>query len=367
MTTPPGPEIPPPHQGGFYSAGHHPQRPWPETPPPKTRGGVKWMLGAVALLAVVGVTVAVTLAVTGKDKRDAIPPGSGVSGSPTASDIASADDSGPVSVITEDPTCAAQGPILETFAAQQSQLWVERDPALGRESWSPELRADYEKVGKAMRTAADQVAQLAKITPHRAMRELYEQFIAYARAYADNIPNYTPPTDNLARVAVTAADAISYICAAVSYGSAAARAPLVENRPAPTNVAPLGNPSEPERFLTAPNPVCGEWSSVLNAFQTDTTEWLKTDPDISSSQWSIEQKQINENVIPIMKRFANQLYLLGKDSGNPTFRDIADLSVQYRLAYVAAIPTYTPADKYLANASIRLATMANVACRAAAD
>ncbi len=42
-----------------------------------------------------------------------------------------------------------------------------------------------------MRNAADQTVALAKLTPHRVMRELYQQFIAYARAYSDAIATYT--------------------------------------------------------------------------------------------------------------------------------------------------------------------------------
>ena len=42
-----------------------------------------------------------------------------------------------------------------------------------------------------MRNAADQTVNLVKMTPHRVMRELYEQFIAYARAFADAVPTYT--------------------------------------------------------------------------------------------------------------------------------------------------------------------------------
>ncbi len=57
-----------------------------------------------------------------------------------------------------------------------------------------------------MRSAADQMVALAKLTPHRVMRELYEQFIAYSRAYADRIPTYTPPDDNLALVAVSCSE-----------------------------------------------------------------------------------------------------------------------------------------------------------------
>ena len=46
----------------------------------------------------------------------------------------------------------------------------------------------YETVGKAMDNAADQTVSLVKATPHRVMRELYEQFIAYARAFDQAIP-----------------------------------------------------------------------------------------------------------------------------------------------------------------------------------
>ena len=50
-----------------------------------------------------------------------------------------------------------------------------------------------------MRNAADQTVPLAKLTPHRVMRELYEQFIAYARAYSDAIPTYTAGRQSLGR------------------------------------------------------------------------------------------------------------------------------------------------------------------------
>ena len=65
------------------------------------------------------------------------------------------------------------------------------------------MRAQYEAVGQAMRSAADQMVPLVKLTPHRVMRELYEQFIAYSRAYAERIPTYTPQDDNLALASVT--------------------------------------------------------------------------------------------------------------------------------------------------------------------
>ena len=122
---------PPPNQWGPPTGGQPqwgppaggvpqwaPQQQWGAPPPgPPPRGGKgKWIFGGIALLAVIAVTVVVTVLVVGKD--------SGKSPSPTStsappSDIASANDKGPATIITEDPTCAPSTPILETLAAQQ--------------------------------------------------------------------------------------------------------------------------------------------------------------------------------------------------------------------------------------------------------
>ena len=66
----PGPWGPPPQQPP------RPQHQWTPGPPPKKRNGWKWALGAVALLAVIGVTAAVAISVTsGNDNGDPPPAG----------------------------------------------------------------------------------------------------------------------------------------------------------------------------------------------------------------------------------------------------------------------------------------------------
>ncbi len=168
--------------------------PWAGGPPPKKRGnGWKWGLGALALLVVIGVTAAVTISVT-KDGDDGDP-------SPTGETfgLASANDKGPVNVITEDPSCAAWGTINGSLAEFTGGDGKSRDPSIPAADWTPEQRSQYEDVARAMRDAADQSVQLAKLTPHRVMRELYQQFIAYARAYSDAVPSYSP-SDNHWRV-----------------------------------------------------------------------------------------------------------------------------------------------------------------------
>jgi hypothetical protein len=340
-----------------------PQQPWSALPP-RRGNGWKWALGAVALLAVIGVTVAVTLSVAGGGSGENPPTTSPTSGNGSNPDVASANDKGPATIITEDPTCAPSRPIFETLAGQERNGWDARDPSIPASAWTPAVRAQHEAVGQAMRSAADQVVALAKLTPHRVMRELYEQFTAYSRAYAASIPSYSPPDDYLAGVSNSAMDAISRICAAISYGSASARGALVPPTAPPSEVGSISDPADPKRFLTAPNSVCAEWEEVLSQFQIDTAAWAATSPDIPASQWTPEQRAVNDAVAPVMSEFAQQLQELGIRSGNPTLQDFAVLSAQYRRAYVEALPSYAPADDHLAIAALRLTGVVQAACRA---
>jgi hypothetical protein len=178
------------------------------------------------VLAVIAVTVVITVLVVGKDSGNSPSPTPTSTAGP--SDIASANDKGPVTIIIEDPTCEPTRPIFDTRASVEHNGWDARDPSIPAAAWTPAMRSQYQAVAEAMRASADQMVPLVKLTPHRVMRELYEQVIVYSRAYADNIPTYTPQDDKLAIVSTTVSNAIGYICAAISYGSAAARGPLVQ-------------------------------------------------------------------------------------------------------------------------------------------
>ncbi|WP_396908843.1 hypothetical protein [Mycolicibacterium sp.] len=364
--------LPPPQPGGHgpYDPGFPGGQPqWQPQPAPRRRGsGWKWALGGVALVAVIGVTAGVTVSVVDNDKSDgrgnSAPTGASHASGGTTSDIASANDTGPVAIITEDPTCAAQDPILRTMANRTGDGWDKRDAAKPASEWTPEVRAQFEEAGTAMRSAADQMIPLAKLTPHRVMRELYEQFIVYARAYADSIPTYTAPDDNLALVSNATSSAISHICGAIGNGSAAARSPLVPPLSAPAQVAPVGDPADPQRFLEKPIAVCGDWSSAREQYRHDMIEWNKTDPAIPASQWTPELKALSESVATVMSGYASRLQELGERSGNPALGDFADMLAQYRRAFVVAIPTYQPADNYLAMVPTRLEALIETACDA---
>jgi hypothetical protein len=349
---------PPP--GGAPQWG--PQQPW--GPPPRGSGKGKWIIGGIALLAVIAVTVVITVLVVGKDS------GGGESPTPTngnGSDFASANDTGPVGIITEDPTCEAWGRIAREYSAQaQSVKWGDRDQTIPADAWTADQRNMYDTVGNAVNNATDQAVSLVKLTPHRVMRQLYEQLIAYGRAFANKIPTYTAQDRYLAGATDGITSALSSVCSAIDYKSAQPLAPLIPEAISPTKVSPPGDASHPQRFLTSSNPVCSDWTSELSQFDADTAGWRALDPQIPADQWTAEQKAVNDAVLPVMSAHAESLERLARQSDNAVFEDVGVLSALYQRAFVKAIPTYTVADNYLSEAATFLSSSINAACKATA-
>ena len=335
--------------------------------PPKQGSGLKWALGAVTLVAVAATALAAVLLFGGGDSGKDTPTAAPAKPVTDPSlGIASANDTGPVTVITNDPSCAAWTSINNALATGGEGLWNDRDRSVPASAWTERQRTQFLAAGQAMLNGAAQTVGLVKLTPYRVMRELYEQFIAYARAYAERIPNYTPADNNLAGTANSASSALGAICAAITDGSAAARGPLVPPPAPPSQTPPVGNPAKPQRFLTGSNPVCADWKSALDQFGEQSAEWQNIDPNIPAIWWNKEQKAINGAVAPVMNMYASKLEQLGRRSGNATFQDLAVLAAQYRRAFVLAIPTYDPPDNHLANAANYASTTILGACAAVA-
>jgi hypothetical protein len=318
-------------------------------------------LGGLAVLVTVALAVVITVLVVR-------PSGGGPTPTTTNghSDFASANDTGPVNIIAEDPTCAAWGRVGREYASQLTAVnWGDRDESIPASAWAAKQRAMYEAVGKAMSNTADQTVNLAKQTPHRVMRELYQQFNAYARAFVEKIPSYVAADNNSVVVTDALGNGLNNICGGISYGSAAPLAPLVSEPAPPSEVAPPGDPTAPTRFLTSENSVCSEWASTVSKFGDDTTAWLAIDSKIPATEWTPEQKAVNDAVMSVMSANADELERLGRQSGNPIMEDIALLAAQYRRAYVTALPTYTSPDGFLAQAASFMVKVVDWACKAA--
>lgn len=354
MTNPPppgnwGPPQPPYGQGQppYGSGPWPPQQGWGPPPQPPKNNSLKWLLIGVAVLLVIAISVGATLLFTRDGGGGTTQTANG--NPPAAGEIASANDTGPVSIITEDPTCEPWRPIIDTLAKQERQGWEGRDYSQPAVTWTATQRAMHDTVAEAMRQAADQTVALAKLTPHRVMRELYEQSIAYWRAYADSIPTYTEKDNSLAVVARNSTGALVSICAAIEHGSAAARAHLAASS---GDYPPLSSPPPssdlPPVFLKSPTgEPCSKWEGAADRFDTNIAAWQKIDPNIPAADWTAEQRAVVEAASPVMLQFADQIESIGQASGNSTFADFAGLSAQYWRAFAKSTSSFVPTDSYL--------------------
>ena len=356
-SSPPG-GFPPNRQQPGYPSGEWPQRP----PQPQKGNTLKWLLVAIVLLLVVGVTIGATLLVSRGGVTDpSTPPTSGA-----GSSIASAEDVGPVAIPTEDPTCKALSGINRTVADIEANGWSDQRQALGPYSdWTSEQRDQVKAVVTAITNASDEMATLARQTPHRVMRELYIQYIAYGKAYADAIESYQPNDNVLADVNVSIGNALLGICNAIDFGSAS-RAVAIESAASPSDVGPVTDPSGAEPFLSTTNTVCDPWVMRERAFIAETAVWEQLDPNVPGASWSPEQRAVQMDALQKFKRLADASVSAGQDSDNPVFEDLATLTALYLRAYAATGDGYVPADSWLSYSAARLNNTVARACEASA-
>lgn len=349
------PQQQPPPPGWQQGSWAHP----PGPPPPKG-GGLKWLLIAVAVLLVVAVSIGATLLFTREGGGGGSTPTSGA-----PSDIASANDTGPVSIITEEPTCSSATAINNSLATSQSNGWPDERFALGPASaWTPDQRAQVDTVAKTMRGAADQAVTLAKQTPHRVVREVYEQFIAYSRAYADSVANYLPIDNALATASVSASSALVGICNAIEDGSAS-RSLTLDPAPSPTTPTNPTDPAKPEPFIASSDGGCDGWVARLDRFNAESsTEWQQRDASIPGSQWSAERREVERTARALLSAYAEDIEAEGQKSGNPILEDFALTSALYIRAYVAIGDNYTVADGWLPYTGFRIANLVSAGCLA---
>lgn len=362
-------ESPKEPDSGEYPPGWVPG----ETKPSRgsREGNAKWTI-PLAVLAVVAVVVTGVLIFTGDGDAPATDtsarPATSSSAAPPADPtvIASAADVGPVGIITSDATCESWREVQSTMDSAQSNGWDERNPAVPGAAWTPAQRQQYEQVGAAMRTTSDKAVSLARQTPNRVMRELYEAYTAYGRAYASALADYQPAQDFLANAAIAALQSISEICAAADDGSALSRGPAVPPAAPPTAPAPPADPANPERFLPQSGPTCARWVPAEAALAAQTQAWVDLDSDVPPAQWTPGQRALLSGAGAAFSQSSATLESDGRVSGNPVFEDFATTAAQYFRAFAAAVPTYAAADRNLGMVGLRLDTLISTACQAAA-
>jgi hypothetical protein len=314
----------------------------------------------VIALLVIALVVTVTVLVVRPDSDGpSTPPTNGAD-----SEFASAKDTGPVNIITEDPTCDAWGKISRELADTVNGMgWSRRDVGVPASQWTAEQKTLYDSASRAMRTASEKAQNLVGKTPHRVMRELYQQLIAYVNAFTAVVPTYVPENNGLAVAVTNLSSGLAVICSSIAFNSAQAFAPLLPEMPKPSKMQ-SAEQGATTPFLRDGSPSCGQWESTAMRFADETSPWSAVDPNLSAEQWTPEQRASVDRATKSMSQLATDLQQLGSSSGNPSFEDFAYLASQYWRAAVLAVPEYTSNDSFLSAAGTYLTNAVMVACKA---
>ncbi|WP_029110529.1 hypothetical protein [Mycobacterium sp. URHD0025] len=365
----------PPYAGGGQPQGapqygQQPGAPWQQqqswagapSPHPNKGGKGKWILVGLALVAVIAVSVVGTVLVLRPDSGGS---GQSPNSADGASDFASANDTGPANIITEEPTCEAWVKIARDMEAAVPE-WNHQDYAVPAAEWTAQQREVFEKESSVLATSIKKVANLAKQTPHRIVRELYGQYSAYAQAVIDAIPTYASADNYIVAAYNKFAATLSRVCDAIHFRAAQESAPLIPLPGPPTDVEAMNRDISlvPERFLSGQNRVCDDWISTTERYDKDTEAWRAIDANIPATAWTLDQKAVMDAVVPVMVTYADDMERLGRQSANPVWEDFAVFAAQYRRAYVQAIPTYAPNSSYISGVSSFLSNAIYWACKA---
>ncbi len=358
---PQGPGAQPPYGP---PGGQWPQQPWGAQPPPNKGGKGKWILVGLALVAIIAVSVVGTVLALRPDSGGGNGQQSGTANG--GSEFASANDTGPANIITEEPTCEAWGKISDGLEAA-APGWNDQDYSIPATDWTPEQRTLFEKKSAALTDAIPSVTSIAKQTPHRVMRELYGQYVAYSAAVIDAIPTYSSEDNYIVAASNQLAGALNRICDAIYFRAAQQTAPLISAPAASSNGHPLSGDitSEPERFLSGHDDTCKEWLALAEQFDKDSEPWRQISAKIPATAWTPDQKAVMDAVGPVMTAYSDEMEKLGRQSKNMVWEDFATLAAQYMRAYVRGIPTYTVNIGYLSSSSTLISNSIYWACKAA--
>jgi hypothetical protein len=339
-------------------------------PKPPQRNWIPWIVVAVAV--VITVTVSGVLAMRGdapatasaaepSATRSVLP-----SGQPpkTPDTIVSAGDNGPVALVTDDVTCGVWDNVQTSVSIARNGGWSQRDPWVPASTWDPATRSEFEAVADALRSGADRTVALAAQTPHRVMRELYETFIAYGRAYAEGMSDYQPMSHYLAETSLAAVDSITNICGAARSKVAGVQASTLTPAAAPTTRPAVDDPANPQRFLAQASPSCDRWAQDEATLKDQTQAWSALDPNIAVGQLDKEQSLTYSAAAQAFTAHADAMVDAGKSSNNPAVEDFATLGALYFRAYAQAVPMLWSGDHDLAQVGFSVSNLITQACSA---
>lgn len=279
-----------------------------------------------------------------------------------AQDIASSHDTGPVTLIVDDPTCGQIREISDSIRPTLESL-DKFDPQIPASQWTDSRRSRYQEALGQLNTAADKYLQIAKQTPSRVMRELYLQSVAYYQAFVTRIDSYVPETHNIALAARYYVETIEYICSA-EFATEERKDDQRSVDPGPIAAPSIAEAAIPQVLMKEPDPVCPAWIDSMERSELEIQAWRRGfDPSLPAGTWPESQRNLMASAKPVFQQEINKMNTSLKTVSNPTLRDLTALSSLYLSTFIAWSDTYVPQDMWLYNTAISLRNAIATSCQ----
>ena len=274
--------------------------------------------------------------------------------------MASADDTGPLTILTDEPVCTDYQNTLADVSTAQRQGWADRNPDIPATQWTTTQHTMYEQMADALNTAADHYTLLAHRTPHRIIAELLAISIGSTRAYTNALPHYTATDNKLIRPSNNADHVLTNLCNTITTGSATNRAPLAPPMADPAIRPTPIDPDHPRTLMAKPDPICTNLHAVIDQYHTPLADWRAIETDIPATDWTPQQRDLNNTAAPLLHDQARQYLQLAGHTPDPLIADLLTLAGLYQHLYARTLGTYTPDDRHLyATAVYAIRTVAN--------
>ncbi|ORV83455.1 hypothetical protein AWC12_26255 [Mycolicibacterium iranicum] len=223
--------------------------------------------------------------------------------------------------------------------------------------WNSEQRRIFQGAGDSMSKAVNAFEQIRPNARSLLLQELISQAVIYFRAYVDSLPTYTAEDRYSANAAVNFANAVTYLCSAVSLVQ------KIEFQGA-VRVSSIAPPAiQVNAIPESPEP-CADFMALLDLQNTVLRGWSETDSARPATQWTPQEKALNNAARAVLLKDSEQFRRLADKYSGSVFADLVFTQAAYMRAYADAIPTYVPDDNWLWKVSTGLGGGLGAACKA---
>ncbi|GAT07638.1 uncharacterized protein RMCN_0771 [Mycolicibacterium novocastrense] len=96
----------------------------------------------------------------------------------------------------------------------------------------------------------------------------------------------------------------------------------------------------------APEPVCAEWSSMLDSYNDRRRAWAKAaDPSVPADRWPAHRRALTNEVIPVLEAEAADMRRLAEKAEDPFLAGLMTAQAVYEDEFVQRLPNYQPSDQ----------------------